>query len=394
MRFHLSCCAIAALSACAEAGSRAGANADDVPLFVLEEELRIGSVDDPDVGFSRIRGVEVNGDGLIHVLEGQELRVRVYDDSGRIVRVLGGQGEGPGEFQSAYRFGFIGDTAWVYDLGLSRITLFGPEGDFLRTIRTPRTSIEAAAGISITLYGSSLRADGTVGSDWGYGALSGGPEDTLAVPHVRFDTTGAILDTIRMQRWSFPTPVTVDGQTIVAPTLPSTFELQVEAGLEYFAVTRSIAANADDARFSVARIGARGDTIFHRAYSYEPVPFPETWLDSLVGRRVESLARSGRYTRTALESAFRAVIALPAYQPPIYNGRAGADTVLWLQREDDDRNVRQWLRIGPDGELLGAVEVPNGVTIRWSRGDIVWAVVPDDLDVPWLVRYRIRPAAR
>jgi hypothetical protein len=29
----------------------------------------------------------------------------------------------------------------------------------------------------------------------------------------------------------------------------------------------------------------------------------------------------------------------------------------------------------------------------WSSGDLAWMLVPDDFDVPWLVRFRIQRAA-
>jgi hypothetical protein len=36
---------------------------------VIEEEMRLGSVDDPEVGFSRIGRVDVDRDGQIYMFE-------------------------------------------------------------------------------------------------------------------------------------------------------------------------------------------------------------------------------------------------------------------------------------------------------------------------------------
>lgn len=59
----------AALSACAGEPPTNAASADDVPRFLLVEELRIGDTNDPDLGFSRIGGVAVDDDGLAYVLD-------------------------------------------------------------------------------------------------------------------------------------------------------------------------------------------------------------------------------------------------------------------------------------------------------------------------------------
>jgi len=52
--------------------------------------------------------------------------------------------------------------------------------------------------------------------------------------------------------------------------------------------------------------------------------------------------------------------------------------------------VRQPPQAPPRSDVpVGVVEVPRGVRIAWSRGDDVWGVEPDDLGVPWLVRFRL-----
>jgi hypothetical protein len=45
--------------------------------------------------------------------------------------------------------------------------------------------------------------------------------------------------------------------------------------------------------------------------------------------------------------------------------------------------------VGPDGTARGHIEVPRRWRVRWvgERGFI--AVEPDELDVPWVVRYRV-----
>ena len=110
-------------------------NLDSLPVWELEETLRIGSMDDPDIGFSRIQDIEVAADGTLYVLEEQDRQVRAYDADGNLLWRVGGRGSGPGELQSASAMGLIGDTIWVRD-GFTRFNFYTPCGEPLRTARS------------------------------------------------------------------------------------------------------------------------------------------------------------------------------------------------------------------------------------------------------------------
>jgi hypothetical protein len=387
---HLLGAGILLMTGCA-GGTDAGGNVyvDSAAALSLAEDLRIGSADDPTLGFTRISSVIGREDGSVYALESREKQLRLYSAAGTLVRTIGRAGDGPGEFRTPTRMGRVGETVWVFDLSQEQITLFDTLGNVARIIASPSMSVEAAPGIRIDVSGASLRADGTLGSDWSYMAMAGGPTDTLHAPHVRFDTTGAPLDTIAMELWTYPAPVTVGGDELVAPSLPSSLPLPVASGLEYFHIDRRVAAAAGNGTFTIARTGSRGDTLSRRSYSYTPKPFTREVLDTIIARRVNSLMRYGNRDAGALEAAFRAVLHAPAFLPPIVAARAGDDGVLWLQREDLGGPSAHWLLIAPDGKLIGTLDIPRNIAVRWSSGDIVWAVLTDELEVPWLVRYRL-----
>lgn len=63
--------------------------------------------------------------------------MRALGEDGRVLRTLGRQGAGPGDSRAAARLGFLGDTLWVSDGGLRRVTMF-PRG----TARRPSLSTE------------------------------------------------------------------------------------------------------------------------------------------------------------------------------------------------------------------------------------------------------------
>jgi hypothetical protein len=176
---------------------------DDLPHLALIEEVRIGSVDDPDIGFSNISDIVVGDDGLVYVFERAEREVRVYDED-VLVRRFGRSGSGPGEFEMPTAMGLLGDTLWVTDFRAQRLSLFRRDGTFIGSYNVPPIAIELQSGINVMLYVGGLADDGTLTSAWGVMIPENPPADTFLIPIVRMDTSGAVIDTVRHQSWAFP----------------------------------------------------------------------------------------------------------------------------------------------------------------------------------------------
>ena len=123
----------AVLAACQGPANVDGIDADALPVLSISEEFRIGSVDDPVVGFSNIGAVTVDLDSNVYVLELQEVEVRVFDPSGTPLRSIGRSGQGPGEFSRPQSIGFRGDTLWVHDSSQRRVSMFSRDGTLLTT---------------------------------------------------------------------------------------------------------------------------------------------------------------------------------------------------------------------------------------------------------------------
>ncbi len=102
----------------------------------LEEDLAIAArPGDDNYTFFNPRLVRVDSRGLIYVLDGGNSRIQVFDPAGEYVRTLGAEGSGPGEFRPA-RGGFTqvdavvaGDLMVAYDGAQSRFSVWGPDGE-------------------------------------------------------------------------------------------------------------------------------------------------------------------------------------------------------------------------------------------------------------------------
>ena len=380
------------LVSCGGAASDEDSFVEDLPQLTLTEELRIGSVDDPDAGFSQIGGVTIGPDGSLYVIEQQDNEVRVYDAQGTLVRRFGRQGEGPGEFLFPSQLGVVGDTLWVTDLRLQRLSLFTTSGEFLKSFSPPPTPLTLASNINAMLTVGGLRSDGTLGSGWSVAIPRDPPQDTVMIPIVRMDTTGAIIDTIRLQPWAFPARQTIDlgGRPLPVPGETSPMPLYVDAADDgVFVVHREVASNADEGTIRVERFDVDGDTQWVRELRYRPRPYNDAVIDSMISRYRGMYQMMG-VDLDAAQARVREAMKLPPFQPPISAAYSGQDGTLWLRREDDGGPMWRWVVLGADGAPLGALTLPRNALVRWPDARKPWFSEADDMDVPWLVRYGVR----
>jgi hypothetical protein len=70
----------------------------------------------------------------------------------------------------------------------------------------------------------------------------------------------------------------------------------------------------------------------------------------------------------------------------------GADGTVWLRREDTRERTVDWMVLDGGGRVLATVSAPSELAVHWATRDAVRGVLPDELDTPRIVRYRVRPA--
>lgn len=371
---------------------------ESLPALVLEEELRIGSVEDPEYGFSTISSAAVDRDGEVYVFEAQDAQIRVYDSSGALVRRIGGPGQGPGEFTpgplNPMNWGVWGDTVWALDRRARRITLFNREGGVLSTSRIADVLLGQESGYSHFLEPSAMDEMGNL-----VGGLPPevclpshvGMQDSIPVPRVRFDGNGAVVDTLG---WTIHracqklTTLTIGSAEVQLPFPLTTEPLTIELVDGHIEVVRTLADNADAGVFSVSRFRFDGSVRYSRSFRYLPVGYPETVLSPIVGRTARRSV--GGLDSTSAHDAIRRALNVPEFQPPIQRVHLGDDGGVWLRREDDGQDALQWIVLDPDGHPRGQLRLPRaGFTLSWSHDNRLWAIERDELGIPWLVRYQL-----
>jgi hypothetical protein len=123
-----------------------------------EPALRIGEVvGAPPYIFSGVVGVRLFGDSLVVVADGGSLELRFFDLEGRFLRSVGGEGGGPGEFQSMEDLlGCYPDSVVVLDQS-GGLTTFSLDGEFTR-----RSPVYSTPGGPRPPYRFSCGSDGLI----------------------------------------------------------------------------------------------------------------------------------------------------------------------------------------------------------------------------------------
>ena len=101
--------------------------------FELEENLSIGREDDENYLFYRVRGIALDSEENIYVLDKGNFRIQKFDKSGQFLQTIGRKGQGPGEFQAALGF-FIDARNNIYADDFRQIDRFNKQGQFIDSI--------------------------------------------------------------------------------------------------------------------------------------------------------------------------------------------------------------------------------------------------------------------
>jgi hypothetical protein len=104
----------------------------------MREMWRRGGDDDEEIFFGTIAEFLHDDAGNIYLLDGQLSEIQVFDPSGELLRTVGRQGEGPGEFQNgADMFWAPGGQIGVVQAWPGKIVMITPEGDPGTTFALP-----------------------------------------------------------------------------------------------------------------------------------------------------------------------------------------------------------------------------------------------------------------
>ncbi len=345
----------------------------ELPVWTMADsaEVQIGSLDGsgPDV-LGRIAGLALLPSGTVVVAESQALELRAFDQSGAHLWSAGRGGEGPGEFmRTISHFSRLGaDSLLASDAG-GRTMVFGPDGTYARLVRFAEPAEETGRPRVIgaldngTLVAGSYRLLATTSNEIPKG-ITRGPE-VLGL----LDSAGTIRESLGEFRSQESTiKVTTGARGDI--TSIAIRRLTMGRG-SAFAVGESSVVAAETDRFALFRYDATGG--------------PTTIIR--VDMPLVLLSDNAREQTLAMDSNVVVSDTLPAI------GSVRIDDVgrIWVQEfvPVDEERAADWYVLDGNGTFVARVVVPRGFDPRAFSGDQVWGVRLDDLDVPYVERYRI-----
>jgi hypothetical protein len=107
----------------------------DSTFKIVPKELYMISNDDenPDNCFMQASSLDLDEDGNLYVLDRKKFTVFKYDKSGKLVKIFGGHGQGPGEFINPGTVNARKDTIFVTDFQGFKVQKFNIDGDFIES---------------------------------------------------------------------------------------------------------------------------------------------------------------------------------------------------------------------------------------------------------------------
>jgi hypothetical protein len=352
------------------------------------EDLRL---DGNDLDLVHITALRVAHDGTIVVLQPQAFAIRFFDASGRPLGSVGRQGGGPGEFQLMAKNGWMGDTLWVSDATLKRISLFTPDRQFVRDISLGIARPAAADVARFPQFGfvdpRAVYTDGSMLATAGSG---------------RYKTYPASYDRNAKPWLRVSRDYVIQAQIGWVPEDNSFARLETATGVGGFAIPFAIApydyVSPDGSRiailttdtegehkgtFQVTVLGQAGDTVFSRRYPFKEEPIPGSVLDSAMTARIKNLQERFPGAVAAMRKA-----KVPTVYPPVSRFFLAQDSTVWVRlRQTGD--LVPWVILSPRGEPVDTLRLPPTLRPVEASNNQLYLIERDENDVESILRFRL-----
>jgi hypothetical protein len=347
------------------------------PTWVLEEELRIGSLDqEGPTTFGLIKGLVVTSDGRMAILDSQAQEVRVFGPSGEHLDTFGGKGAGPGELEGAWGLMLSpSGKLWVPDQRNARMSVFDPARGF-----------EAGLPLHVFRYGwvwsGVMDLDGRILKP----SLTLGPprRNVLRV----YDDRMTLLDSLPMPELPLYDPEDPPGSFFWGNRQTGMGYM----GVPYYPHKRDLidprggiwSTDEGDPSYRIKYWEPGGDTTLVLEARRPLLEIPEAERDSAISAIREELLEVG--------GARQDWSKVPTVRAAVSSMFVAEEGRLWIETASAD-SVRTFDLFDRSGAYLGSAHTFLKIyryVLPTVRGDYLWAVVTDEFDVPYVVRARIR----
>ena len=356
----------------------------------FEEVYRVGSIDgDEWEVFSRVSAVGFGESGNLYVMDDQGGRIVVVSPEGEFVREFGRIGDGPGEFSASSNtaVGFTvlrtGRTV-VYDPGHIAFHMFGPNGEFERSVRMPGSSMFLIRNLWPARDGRNVIAT-SVGA-FGMGGPADGPEPTFR-PVYRLVLTGdeAVQDTA-VRAWRPAGDPEGFRPVLAARALP-------DGGLVY----------TDSSAYAIKVTTPEGELARVLTRPFRPEPVTDRIRDEEIERQLQeaeerAASSSNRLAAMRAELARRRIGSMEFYHevPVVRDLQASWEGTIWVRRRGGEPASDGPIDLlTPDGRYMGTLATnATAMPSAFGPNGLVAFTERDEFDVSRVVVKRLPPEVR
>jgi hypothetical protein len=345
----------------------------------LVEEARFSGEDGTAAEIGQPSSLAVDDEGRVYVVDSKPAVIKVFSSEGALVRTIGSEGEGPGEF----RVGFIavrGEHIALQDPELGRTSVWDTAGRFLRSWHSSccyhsDIQIDRSGRIHLPSVFARKRGEPSRGRPYARWSLRGDPIDSVWVPRRE---PGKV--------WKISIKGS-DGDDVMATVLPIPLQpdlvsaLHPDGGVVYgwtgaYWLTRSTTGN-DSVR------------VFGRAWT--PEEMSDDRRKAAVDARVKQMSEG--YGEENARGAFN-LTDVPSTLPAFSTVQVDQSGRVWVRRHAvtvTDTARTAYEVFDSTGAYLGPVSVPLMIPEyglqAWTRDGLV-ALVEDGEGRPTVVRFR------
>lgn len=314
--------------------------------------------------------IAVDAAGRIYVADSKPEIIKVFGPDGAFLHTIGREGEGPGEFKTAF-IGVRGSKLVVHDPSLSRTTVFDTSGAVIKSWKTSccyygSIGVDTAGRISILTMTT--------------------PEQKRSVNYTRYTLDGTFVDTIFVPQAGEPKYWTVKQgkNSMMATGIPAAPRM-VSAPDPFGGLLFGYSA---DYRIVSSPNGRDTTAIFGRAWTAEPVS--GAWRHATVERMIAQQGKN--WPEGSLREAFRED-EIPSTFPAFDGIWVDGTGSRWVRRTNgSDTLTTRFDVFDSMGHYLGPVRFARNVSpygaVTWTADDL-YAVLESDEGAPAVMRYHI-----
>ena len=357
---------------------------DVIVNAVTEEVFTVGSVTGNDWDtFGSVRSVHFDAQANLHIFDSQADHIVVVGQDGSLIRTVGGQGEGPGEFGNVTR-AIVGRDGSYTVMGFTQIDLLEPDGEFVRRITMdPWTTGMVMTDMALPdgrLVTAQIVRFGNEGEQSAEGDR----------PIHIFPLDGSEPELL-YTAWELPEED--EDETSLSGSASTGMVMRMSAGrafeplLDFDLLTDGRLALIDSIGYRVKLIGLDGSVTGTIERPIAPLPVDDAIMEAERERFREGQAavlESGTRNNVQIEREGVEERTFADEVPVLYRLKVDWEDRIWLQRrgptgqDDGPTDI-----VTPDGDYIGTLP-PDGLRTPSAFGPdgLLAYIEHDDMDVP------------